>query len=676
MDLPKDAFNGAKHQISEKQARLLSALFFISGIVLIGLFSIVDFLESERKAEYIMVVLRALALIAGVGFVSYRTRLVSFVEQKVTLIEKGIAFLCAAAAAVGVSLRFFGAVFSTAEAGAFTLAVVNVMISRALTIAVLVLAGLIAAYALFFIFAATIRILREALRREEQPELKALPAQTKPIYDWLVGIAIALAAAAVCAFTIDSGHNWGPDFASYIKQGIAIAKGNFGAMNCAWGYSAMLAVVYNFVGYDITTFSSLIYYKIPAIICLSFAAVTLLFYFRRRFSLKWAAVLTLIFALNPYVVGLTNNVISNVPHLLFSMLSILCLYRLFESKTRASQIVYGVLSGLFIWYSDAIRSNGIVLLLTLLCVHAVSIFAQLLKKKRAVTEFGEQARVNFWPAHLLPYGVFLLLWLVVSRILPDTGTETSLLGEATVGSFLSNIEYYVSTLTTFVWSITRASLPEYLLPWLWIPLLAIGFWKSLKKDLLSCVYFGGTMLLLLLLVFRQGLRYPLPVLPMLVFFIAVGIQAIVQGSKKLFGSVRYGKLISILVVAFLIFNLAWATTVNTTSNLKNDRVFNAMSYSEDAKDVYRYIQDHTEENATISFNKPPVIAINTNRTSVSDISLAEPGSPLYLLITEDEYAEHQVTDEFASLADLEASYGVTLTLVYENPLFQLYVVNG
>ena len=676
MELPKDALNGAKHQISEKQARRFSALLFISGIILVGLFSIVDFLESERKAEYIMVVLRALALIAGLGFVSYRARLVSFVDQKVSLAEKVIALVCAAAAAVGVSLRFFGAVFSTAETGAFTLAVVDVTVSRALTIAVLILLGLLAAFALFFILAAIFRILREALGRSSQPEAKQLPTQTKPVYDWVVGIAIALAAAAVCAFTIDSGHNWGPDFASYIKQGIAIAQGNFGAMNCAWGYSAMLAAVYHFVGYDIATFSSLIYYKIPAIICLSFAAVTLLFYFRRRFSLKWAAVLTLIFALNPYVVGLTNNVISNVPHLLFSMLSILCLYRLFESKTRASQIVYGVLSGLFIWYADAIRSNGIVLLLTLLCVHAVSAFAQLLQKKRAIAEFGEQARVNFWPAHLLPYGVFLLLWLAISRILPDTGTETSLLSEATVGSFLSNIEYYVSTLTTFIWSITRASLPEYLLPWIWIPLLAVGFWKSLKKDLLSCVYFSGTMLLLFLLVFRQGLRYPLPVLPMLVFFIAIGIQAIAQGLKKLFGPVRYGKLFSILAVAFLLFNLAWATKVNITSNLENDRVFNAMSYSEDAKDVYRYIQDHTEKDATISFNKPPVVAINTNRTSVSDITLAEPGSPLYLLITQDEYAEHQVTDDFASLADLEASYGVTLTLVYDNPLFQLYSVAG
>jgi len=231
MDLPKGVLNGAKHQITEKQARQLGALFFISGIVLVGLFSMVDFLESERKAEYIMVVLRALALIAGVAFVSYRGKIASFVDQKISLAEKEIAFVCAAAAALGAALRFFGAVFSAAETGGYTLALVDVSVSRALTIAVLILLGLFAAFALFYILAAIIRILREALQRSTQPEAETLPAQTKPVYDWLVGIAIAIAAAVVCALTIDSGHNWGPDFASYIKQGIAIAKGNFGAMN-------------------------------------------------------------------------------------------------------------------------------------------------------------------------------------------------------------------------------------------------------------------------------------------------------------------------------------------------------------------------------------------------------------------------------------------------------------
>ncbi len=658
----------------EKQVRLLGALFFISTIVLVGQLAMVDYLESTRMTEIAMILLRCVAIVAGITYVSYRGKIIIALRKHVQTKEKIIAIICALAASFGITRWFADALLDFSEQGDVRLGLIDALVPRAAAIVMLILIGLLAAFALYVLLALLVRIIREALREQDAFRFTRKPVREKRAYVWITAIVLAFISTVVCVFTIDKGQNWGPDFALYIKQAISIAEGRFSEIYVAWGYSAILSIVYRLVGFDTITFSTLIYYKIPAIICMAAAVVTLQFYFNRRFSLKWATALTFVFAVNPMLIELTNSIISNIPHLLFSMLSILCMYRLFASQKRKEQIVYGLMVGVFIWCSDVIRANGVVLLLALLCMHAVALLARLFRKNRVMSELGEQTRVGFLPAHVLPYVVFLILWGVTSLILPDKGTEVSLLERATLASVWSNIVYYKTTLTTFIWSITRSSLPFYSLAWLWVPLMVIGIKQSLKRDLLSCIYFGGTLLLLFLLVFRQGVRYLLPVLPMLVLFIAIGIQSVAMAAKKLFGTARFDKVLVWLAVAFIVLNLGWAAASGARTNMENNRVFDAMSYSEDAKDVYRYIQENTEDDAVIAFNKPRVVAVNTNRVSFNDISLADDGLPVYLLITEDEYAEHQVIDEFDSISDIAEFYDVGLTKVYENPRFQLYMV--
>ena len=107
----------------------------------------------------------------------------------------------------------------------------------------------------------------------------------------LTALFLAIVTLAMALMSANSGHDWGDDFAGYISQAIAIAQGTLeqqahinlvthpsdlsflpagaDSLVYVWGLSLMLVPVYWLFGYDTDSFSSIIYYKLPGILCLA-----------------------------------------------------------------------------------------------------------------------------------------------------------------------------------------------------------------------------------------------------------------------------------------------------------------------------------------------------------------------------------------------------------------------
>ena len=135
--------------------------------------------------------------------------------------------------------------------------------------------------------------------------------------------------------TLTNGHNWGGDFSSYIMQAQSITEGtpqsfieknrftierssrSLGPVAYPWGFSVLLAPLYLVFGLDMIALKSL------GAMSFLFFLLLLWFGFQKEHSYFWRLFLVALFGLNPYLLSYLNNILSDIPFLLFSTLSLL-----------------------------------------------------------------------------------------------------------------------------------------------------------------------------------------------------------------------------------------------------------------------------------------------------------------------------------------------------------------
>ena len=149
--------------------------------------------------------------------------------------------------------------------------------------------------------------------------------------------------------------------------------------------------------------------------------------------------------------------------------------------------------------------------------------------------------------------------------------------------------------------------------------LGIGS-KKITYDIVylifSLFYFFGTCLMS----YYQGIRYLYPVLPFAVLFIGYGIQKCGEILYKFQKTEKIKKTISFvagIVTIILVLTAALPVINMDIANIKSERIRkNAEAYSEEAKDIYRYIIKNTEETDIIAFYTARSLYLNTNRLTV------------------------------------------------------------
>lgn len=676
----------------QRHARFYNILYFLAGIVLTGLYISPPIAGGIFSGERITMSIEFLVLAVLFVYTAFKKPLLPDLLANASVVESLIALILAAVAGTQISLRFFNTFFAEILRGGKSPSLVwtaynSLPFSPALNASLLyifsIVTGLLSFLALFVLMVPALNMARISIAYTAKHVDYDAPNQLLSFRKrCMIGAALALISAALSFFTLHYGQEWGADYALYMRYAIQIVQGSAEQMRVPWGFPLMLAPVYAITGFDTSSFSDVIYYKIPGAICLALLTFVLYLYFSKRFSYRWAVVLTACFGLNPVFINYTNEILTNLPYLLFSTLSIVCLRRFFDEEKLSRQIVFAFLSGLCVCAANLIRSDGILLLMALGCLHLVCLISFIFRKNPFLHSLTKYDPVRRIPVHLIPYVTYfaatqLMFVFIQAPVLASNVTSTAM--KILTVSFVNGFQYYFPLLESFLQSLLPFGIFPELALWVMIPLVIIGIVRCFRKDMLSVIFFFGTLLFYMLVWLRQGLRYIFPILPMLILFLAAGVQALASAldQRSNHRSIHRPRMIPMIAIICAV-GLFSSSMLGAVGNMEKGRQYNRQSFSVEAKATYRYIQEATEENAVIVFFKPEVVRLNTGRASSDEASMiSDIDLPTYLLITDDRTSEDQfIPDEYPTAEALERAFDVAVTLIYENELFQLYSIKS
>src|SRR5262249_3076850 len=192
----------------------------------------------------------------------------------------------------------------------------------------------------------------------------------------VLSFSIILAVGGFFFVTIREGHGWGDDFSLYILHARNIAEGSsyqqtsyiynpalatIGPQTYPPVFPFLLSPIYKLWGLNLTAMKM----EIIAIFLLSLAAIFLAF--RKYLPWPYLVALLAIIGFNPYIWQFKDNIVSDLPFLLFIYFGIFLINRVYETDSADRPRTYdALLTGLVIYLAYGTRSIGLALLLCLL----------------------------------------------------------------------------------------------------------------------------------------------------------------------------------------------------------------------------------------------------------------------------------------------------------------------
>jgi hypothetical protein len=491
---------------------------------------------------------------------------------------------------------------------------------------------------------------------------------------------------------IDNDHDWGDDFAGYIMQAQSLVQGTSSAFVAAnritmeqssyfigpiaypWGFPVLLAPIYGLFGVNMLAFKSL------NIVCYLFFLALLWFAWPRCHSDIGRFVFVSLFAWNPYFQEFMNQVLSDVPFLLFSTFSVILTCRVaVERRWLISKLWDRVLLGLVIAASCFIRANGFLLVVTLMLTLFISAMQNILPtqgmpsvKLAQLTKFllhvPRTQSSKRWMLVLSCVSLFLavLVWQVLWSNEYFSILLLSYLKPLTMSLLLERIHYNIELPANFFTGVPHQALVYGAT----IPFAIAGMFQRRGSDYPMILYAGLTVLLYVLMSpTSQGLRYLFPILPLYVHFVLVGIERIVVVNNP---KPVVPRTLVRLVPAFLVlFFFVRTSTVNAIMNHTPERPKPAGPYLPTAQQVFSFISQSTEHESLIVFFKPRAMKLFADRQSIliKEASQLKRGDYLCVYLRKD--ADDQVkSDDIARL--LKEGQ---LSLVYQNVDFRIYRIS-
>lgn len=501
--------------------------------------------------------------------------------------------------------------------------------------------------------------------------------------NWLLVGLLVLTALLVWG-TLRQGQSWGDDYASYIMQAQSILTGSIpkfmaenqftiehstitlGPVAYPWGTPLLLSPILYFKGLDIQALKGL------NIICFFCFLVLLWVGIRKYLSPVWGLFFFALFAFNPSLINSLNDILSDIPFLLFSTLCVILIHRVFIEKVPlVSRMADMLIVGLAIAVATTIRLNGILLLVVLFTTQAVQNYQQ-----RSTNERGRRIVRDLtavFPKNIqnlllqsLPYLVFILFFAVWMAIFPGTfGYSFGEFGRLKLSTFFYHIYYYFYIPIEFIYPLNQS--------WLLFELFAIftvwGILRRIVKDFDFIIYILISILFWLIWPSLQGLRLIFPILPLILYFIIWGIQCYASEiQEKIRGPFCWGIFILLTGIVFIFVTFIISDAVQ---NLQQGRILIDGPYSIESQQALAYISNNTNENDVIVFYKPRALRLFTHRLSVAipypkALELGD-----YLLLDVNLPRELSLVSlEQATLLEEQGK----LNLVFQNGIYSLYRV--
>ncbi|UCS92430.1 hypothetical protein KZP23_17260 [Echinicola marina] len=247
------------------------------------------------------------------------------------------------------------------------------------------------------------------------------------------------------------GHSWGDDFSLYLNQAKALLNGSvervvsdtvlattrssiqtFSPQAYPWGYPILLSPCYYFFNMNINQ-----YKIVQALYFISFLGTFFLLIKTRIGNLSGLIVIGLI-GLNHTFIFYTNHILTEIPFMLFSTLSLLAIDK--GIKRAQQSIIIQIVIGILLVFTFSIRTEGGVLLLVLLISQLLDI-----KNKR---KLNSKVKLHFY---LIPYFVFFTFYLIGKEYLPTGFTSHfGFLTNFKISKSISNLEMIINLLGIFI----------------------------------------------------------------------------------------------------------------------------------------------------------------------------------------------------------------------------------
>ena len=470
-----------------------------------------------------------------------------------------------------------------------------------------------------------------------------------------------LTALFLAAIFIDKGHTWGDDFSEYIAQAQVLATGQDspGRPQVGYKYGTALLLLPFFKAWGL----NLIALKIPMVLCFAaFIAVAALFY-GKRVGIGQAAAATFLLATNPVLISFLNNVLSEIPFLLFSTLTLACFYEVYEKKNgRGRQCLWATAAGFCTMYAYSCRFQGLVLLLTFVSTEILLLLRAVCRKNRFIQSWTDRLAGSGIPAHLCFYAAFAISYILYALLLPPSPARSDL--DFLRGFSLKGLAYNAIFYPIFFNDFfnCHGHCPRIICIALYLaslPPIVLGILKKAKEEAICLIYSFGLLAVYIIWPGPQDFRFLFPILPFMILFAVYGFGELEESSIK-----KCYTAFSIFIVCTFFCCILHEGLIT----LRHKRSGDYQAFSHMAQESYAYIREHTGADERILFFKPRVLYLATGRPC-AEFSKGIPASQLaefdYILIFDAPEAPE-------ANPGIALPQGLSLEEAFSNAKFKLY----
>ena len=458
------------------------------------------------------------------------------------------------------------------------------------------------------------------------------------------------------------GHTWGDDFAAYITQAKSIltwqmdefvtantftvtqSTHQIGPAAYPWGYPLMLAPVYALIGLNPLGL------KLPGL--LTYLGFLLVFFFlmKRRFTLTESLLAVSLFAFNLELLRHLDNIASDIPFLFFSTLAVF-LADLHAQETRTvRRRTYAILTGTAIFIAFFVRTQGLILLGSVLLYQGIRFLGQREQRRQLLTD------------SLVIAIVFTFLWGLSALIFPGgQSSYLALYSGFSIGTLTGNIVAYSELFVEFF-----ENLPgQTLIFGIFVLLFFIGLAARFKADLLFVLYTALYLIVLWTWPEWQGYRFIFPLLPFFVYFAFQGLRNLLDRESGKGRNISQN--FSHALLALMAATFAIHAGIDAYINLRTNREING-PFDPFSMETYEFIKTDTPPDSVIVFFKPRAMRLMTERNSLALTECERIPEGDYLTLSKKVGENLQIPPERINECNLP------LDKVFENRRFVVYQI--
>ena len=406
---------------------------------------------------------------------------------------------------------------------------------------------------------------------------------------------IILAAGVFYLSTIRPGHHWGDDFSMYISHARNIAEGRsyadtgyiynprkiIGPKTYPPVYPLLLAPVYRLWGLNLTAM------KVEVILIFLLSLFVIHLAFRHELEWPYLPALIALVGFNPQLWLFKDNVISDIPFLLFTYLGLYLIHRAYRpDRAAASQIVHALSIGVAIYLASGVRSIGLVLIPCLFIYHIIR---------------GGRAGI---------VGLSVIL-LTIALIHFQTNSLSAYAGHLGLNEkqvALNHGRELIQCLSGFWTNGSSHVLPRALFAVL-TGLAIVGYLARIGKKQVTCfeLFVPCYLVPFIILPVTIELRYVIPIVPLYLFHAFLGIQTISRSAVARWQGVERLAFAGVLITVLVSYAAQY-------TRLDYGPIRKGIAKAE-TRQLFEYVRKETNEKDVVIFGRPKALSLFTGRAS-------------------------------------------------------------